>query len=75
MQRTWRQSLADPSHGDPAEKRLWLLTGARLLGVAIAFLGLWLFATQRQVPGAVLMLGGVAAVALLPGLLLRRWRR
>jgi hypothetical protein len=64
---------ADPSR-DPAEKRLWLLTGARLLGVAVAFLGLWLFATERQVPGAVLMLAGVALVAVLPRLLLKRWR-
>jgi hypothetical protein len=53
---------------------LWLLTGARLLGVAVAFLGLWLFATDRQVAGAGLMLAGVAAVAVLPRLLLRHWR-
>jgi hypothetical protein len=70
--------LVEPGR-DPAEARLWLLTLARLAGVALVVLGLWLVGTasgdgERPWAGLLVMLLGLLWFLLVPRLLLKRWR-
>jgi hypothetical protein len=59
---------------DPAIARLWLLTGVRLVALALVLAGLWLAADGRPLAGIVPALGGLALFVLLPRRLLKRWR-
>jgi hypothetical protein len=59
---------------DPAEARLWILTGVRLAG-ALLVLGSFVLVARDQLLLAVpLAIAGFIAVAVLPRRLLRRWR-
>lgn len=65
---------------DPAELRLWWMTLARLVGLAVALSGLVLVdRAQGALPasglGVALMLLGAAVTLLAPKWLNRRWRR
>ena len=64
---------------DPAEARLWAMTLARLCGIGIAILGMWLAASSggrmAGLAGGLLLMAAGAAVTLLgPRALYRRWR-
>jgi hypothetical protein len=64
------------SERDPALRALWLMTLVRLVGLALAILGLWLATTLSLGPesrwlGLAAMLAGAAIVILAPRLFRR----
>ncbi len=64
---------------DPAKARLWGLTLARLAGLGLVLLGLWLAgraagAGARTLSGLGVVLAGLVWFLFVPRLLLRRWR-
>lgn len=60
---------------DPAEARLWLLTGVRLLGAALVLGSFVAVARDQPLPALPLALAGFVLLALVPRWLLRRWRQ
>lgn len=65
---------------DPAEARLWALTGLRLLGFLVVVGGLGLAGTAGgkgvwAVAGLALMAAGAALLLLGPRALARKWRQ
>ncbi|MFA7439768.1 MAG: hypothetical protein WCZ66_02240 [Sphingomonadaceae bacterium] len=72
--------MAHKSEDELDSARLWWLSLARLGGVLLAAIGVWLTASQAAGPdasriiGFVLMVVAVWSVLFLPKWLLRRWR-
>jgi hypothetical protein len=66
------------SDQDPAKRRFLALGLIRLIGVALAFLGIAIIAKRliepAEIVGGILIAIGAFDVMILPVLLLRRWR-
>lgn len=63
---------------DPAEARLWLMTLARLAGIGIVGLGMWVAGESagdmpRVFAGLALMAAGAATTLFAPKWLRKRW--
>lgn len=73
--------MAPRSEDELDAARLWWLSLARLGGVLLAAIGVWLTASEAAGPdasrliGFVLMVAAVISVLWLPKWLLRRWTR
>jgi small neutral amino acid transporter SnatA (MarC family) len=74
--------MADEQHPgrDPAERRLWIMTLARLAAFAVVLLGFWIVGTagadlKRTALGLVVILGGLLLFLFGPRALNRHWRR